>query len=71
MHTFVCVCVCTCAHVSKKQELLIRCVSMQLNFYLIILSEFEELYDEKIPQRIECNLCLKIKVLKIDFSFKS
>lgn len=38
---------------------------------MIILSEFEELYDEKIPRRIECNLCLKIKVLKIDFSFKS
>lgn len=33
--------------------------------------DFEEFYDEKIPQRIECNLCLKIKVLKIDFSFKS
>jgi hypothetical protein len=30
-----------------------KCVLMQLNFYLIILSEFKELYDEKFPKELD------------------
>lgn len=46
-----------------------KCILMWLYFYLIILSEFKELYDGKFS-RVGCNLYLKIKALN-RFSPKS